>query len=172
MKPIHQNRDWKLSYDVIKKIGRGGFSVTASVKLKGTNNIFAAKKTTLTGSNPENKRRALNEMKSHKTFDFPFIVPFHEGYRDQNYLVIIMELCEGGDLYQLLQNQRRIGKYLTEDQIMVWFVELLLAVDYLHKKNFLHCDLKSANVFFTKDYRLQLGDFGMITSATALGKLC
>lgn len=131
--------------------------MTASVRCKHDSKVYALKKTSLKKSTAENKKRANNELKIHRILQHPFIVQFKEGFVEKDSLSLVMDLCEGGDLYRVIQHQRKTGKYLSEDQIMTWFVQLLLGVDYLHRQNIVHTDLKTANVFFTKDYRVQLG---------------
>ncbi len=149
--------------------------------------IYVVKKTTLTGVSPENKKRANSELKIHRSLSHRFIVPCKECFATKDSLVLVMEYCEGGDLYQIVQHQRKVrncifdttnefvhltvlksGKYLPEDQILKWFAQLLLAVNYLHTQNMLHTDLKSANVFFTRDYDVRLGDFGMASISSTL----
>lgn len=44
---------------------------------------------------------------------------------------------------------------------MQWFVQLCLSLEYIHKRKILHRDLKSQNVFLTKNNTLKLGDFGI-----------
>jgi NIMA (never in mitosis gene a)-related kinase len=41
------------------------------------------------------------------------------------------------------------------------FVQLALALAYLHDRNILHRDLKTANVFLTRQREVKLGDFGI-----------
>lgn len=38
---------------------------------------------------------------------------------------------------------------------------MLFGIKALHSKNILHRDLKSANIFLTKNYSLKIGDFGI-----------
>jgi len=49
-----------------------------------------------------------------------------------------MEFCPGGELFYFLH---RVGK-LTESQAKFYFVEILLAIEYLHNNQIMYRDLK------------------------------
>ena len=58
---------------------------------------------------------------------------------------IIMEHCEGGDLYNKINKQR--GRLLPENVILTFFVQICRAVQYIHERKILHRDIKSQNIF-------------------------
>ena len=66
-----------------------------------------------------------------------------------------------GDLAYHVKKMRQKNEHFTEDVIMQWFVQLCLALEYIHKRKILHRDLKSQNVFMTRNSTLKLGDFGI-----------
>lgn len=66
-----------------------------------------------------------------------------------------------GDLSTYLKNLKKNGQRLDEKIIGYWFTQLLFGLRVLHSKNILHRDLKSANIFLTKNYSLKIGDFGI-----------
>ena len=53
--------------------------------------------------------------------------------------------------------KERKGKYFSEDQIMDWFTQICLAIKHIHDKKILHRDLKSQNIFVTKNGLIKLG---------------
>ncbi|RXN37104.1 serine threonine- kinase Nek1-like protein [Labeo rohita] len=48
----------------------------------------------------------------------------------------------------------------TSDNILDWFVQICLALQYIHENNVLHRDIRPQNVFLTEDGYINLGDFG------------
>ena len=56
---------------------------------------------------------------------------------------------------------------IPEARIMTWFVQMTLALNYMHQRHILHRDLKSSNVFLKSsesredDYDVRIGDFGI-----------
>jgi NIMA (never in mitosis gene a)-related kinase len=56
---------------------------------------------------------------------------------------------------------KKNNQRLNEKIIAFWFIQLLFGIKALHSKNILHRDLKSANIFLTKNYSLKIGDFGI-----------
>ncbi|XP_035750586.1 serine/threonine-protein kinase Nek4 isoform X3 [Egretta garzetta] len=70
-----------------------------------------------------------------------------------------MGFCEGGDLYHKLKEQK--GKLLPENQVVEWFVQIAMALQYLHEKHILHRDLKTQNVFLTRTNIIKVGDLGI-----------
>ena len=61
------------------------------------------------------------------------------------------------------------GGRLADATLLDWFVQMALALQYLHTRRILHRDLKTANVFLTRAGIVKLGDFGVsrVLSATS-----
>ena len=59
----------------------------------------------------------------------------------ETYLNIIMTYCDGGDIYQKIQEAK--GKHFPESQILDWMAQICLALLYLHERKILHRDLKT-----------------------------
>jgi len=70
-----------------------------------------------------------------------------------------MEYCDSGDLTDLIRARR--GAPLPEDDVMNKFVQVCLALHYVHAQGVLHRDLKPSNVLVTSSGLLKLGDFGV-----------
>jgi NIMA (never in mitosis gene a)-related kinase len=75
----------------------------------------------------------------------------------------VLEYADGGDLSQVIKAKRARGETFSEKQIMWWFVQLCLAMAYLHTDvRVLHRDLKTQNIFLTAGRQVvKLGDFGI-----------
>lgn len=73
-------------------------------------------------------------------------------------MFIVMEFIEGRSLEQYIY--REIG-LIPEQKALPMFLEILDAVSYIHKKGFLHLDIKSNNVMIQPNGRIKLIDLGI-----------
>jgi serine/threonine protein kinase len=75
-------------------------------------------------------------------------------------LSMVFEHATGGDLHEALQQQRRSGRYLSERQVLQWFVPIVAGALHLHTHGVVHRDLKSLNVVL-HDGRPKICDLGI-----------
>ena len=69
-----------------------------------------------------------------------------------------MELVEGISLLDLLKS--RENRRIDENECRKIFSQLTKAIDFCHKKNIIHRDIKLENVIVDDDFNLKLIDFG------------
>ena len=76
-------------------------------------------------------------------------------------MCLILELCENGDLNDKIKEKKQKNQLFTEKEILHYFYEILQGLYYLHKNRVLHRDLKTLNIFLTKNNHIKIGDFGV-----------
>ena len=57
-----------------------------------------------------------------------------------------MELVEDGNLDAIIKNTKKMNTFIPESDILYIFTQILLALNYIHKRNVLHRDIKSDNI--------------------------
>lgn len=72
-----------------------------------------------------------------------------------------MEFADGGDLQSKIKELKDSKSRFSEDEILNIFTQIWLAIKHLHDRKILHRDLKSQNIFLTKNGIVKLGDFGI-----------
>jgi serine/threonine protein kinase len=82
-------------------------------------------------------------------------------------IFIQMELCEE-TLYDYIEKRNLKNDYYVESLVM--FEKILCGVEYIHKENLIHRDLKPKNIFFTFSGEIKIGDLGLATES--LNKKC
>lgn len=108
--------------------------------------------------NASERLLAINEVKVLSILDHPNIVSFYNNYEWEGKLLIEMEYCEGGNLAEFLSS---LSKPLKEFEILTIFNQIVMGITYIHDRNILHRDLKTANIFMTIDKIFKIGDFGI-----------
>ncbi|XP_042261116.1 serine/threonine-protein kinase Nek4 isoform X1 [Thunnus maccoyii] len=148
------------NYIFIRVVGKGSYGEVNLVKHKSDRKQYVIKKLNLTTSSKRERRAAEQEAQLLSQLRHPNIVTYRESWEgDDCQLYIVMGFCEGGDLYHRLKQQK--GELLPERQVVEWFVQIAMALQYLHERNILHRDLKTQNIFLTKTNIIKVGDLGI-----------
>merc|ERR1719409_149968 len=89
-------------------------------------------------------------------FDCPFIVSGHGSFQDKHYLYLAMEFMAGGELFRLLVEKKKLEVAAAR----FYAAEVLLALEYIHKKGFVYRDLKPENILLDSRGFSKLADLG------------
>ena len=159
---IQENSDIYLrDYKLIERIGFGAHGIVFKSIKKEENKIYVIKQIPLFNKNINNIEEAKNEALILKKLNCKFIVKYYESFEENNTFNIVMEYCEKGDLSSLLSKLKKKNKYLKENQIWLFFIQICIGLSYIHYKKILHRDLKTQNIFLNKDLNIKIGDLGI-----------
>nr|XP_056711199.1 serine/threonine-protein kinase Nek1 [Euleptes europaea] len=160
-------------YIKVQKIGEGSFGKAILVKAKENSRQYVIKEINISKMSNKEREESRREVAVLANMKHPNIVLYRESFEEGGCLYIVMDYCEGGDLFKKINAQK--GVLFSEDQIMDWFVQICLALKHVHDRKILHRDIKSQNIFLTKDGTIQLGDFGIarvLNSTVELARTC
>ena len=90
------------------------------------------------------------------TTDKTWVVDIEYFFTDDNYLYLVMEFHAGGNLMSL-QTKKDI---FSEEEARFYIAEILLALESVHKMNYIHRDLQPENILICSDGHIKLIDFG------------
>ncbi|KAK2948215.1 putative G2-specific protein kinase nimA [Blattamonas nauphoetae] len=148
-------------FQKVKLLGKGSYGSVWDVVRKVDGEHYAMKEINLRFMNAKEQEESLNEIRILASFRHPNITKYKEAFMEDDKLYIITEIVEGGDLLMLIRKRKAARRYLSEEQIWSYFIQICLGLHYLHQKNVLHRDIKSANVFLTHDGVAKIGDLGV-----------
>ncbi|NWV23699.1 NEK1 kinase, partial [Origma solitaria] len=160
-------------YIKIRKIGEGSFGKAILVRSKEDGQQYVIKEINISKMSNKEREESRREVAVLANMKHPNIVLYRESFEENGCLYIVMDYCEGGDLFKKINAQK--GILFSEDQILDWFVQICLALKHIHDRKILHRDIKSQNIFLTKDGTIQLGDFGIarvLNSTAELARTC
>ncbi|XP_044934239.1 serine/threonine-protein kinase Nek1 isoform X4 [Mustela putorius furo] len=160
-------------YARLQKIGEGSFGKAILVKSTEDGKQYVIKEINISRMSNKEREESRREVAVLANMKHPNIVQYRESFEENGSLYIVMDYCEGGDLFKRINAQK--GILFQEDQILDWFVQICLALKHVHDRKILHRDIKSQNIFLTKDGTIQLGDFGIarvLNSTVELARTC
>ena len=88
----------------------------------------------------KNKKQGIimNERNIMEEASHPFLIEMKFAFETEKYLIFVVEYCAGGELFNLI---RKFGR-VPEDIARFYIIEVLLGIEYLHKRKVVYRDIK------------------------------
>uniref|UniRef100_A0A8C2XD54 SNF-related serine/threonine-protein kinase n=1 Tax=Cyclopterus lumpus TaxID=8103 RepID=A0A8C2XD54_CYCLU len=145
-------------YDLDKTLGRGHFAVVKLARHVFTGEKVAVKVIDKTKLDTVATGHLFQEVRCMKLVQHPNIVRLYEVIDTQTKLYLILELGDGGDMFDYIMKHE---EGLNEELAKKYFAQIVHAISYCHRLHVVHRDLKPENVvFFEKQGLVKLTDFG------------
>ena len=139
-------------------LGQGGFAKVYKLTCTETNQIFAGKAISKTFfSKSRARQKLMTEIKIHRSLHHTNIVRFCNFFEDEDFIYILLELCQNQTLSDLLKRRKR----LTELEVQCFLLQVISGLRYMHLHRIIHRDIKLGNIFIDENMEIKIGDFGL-----------
>mmetsp|Transcript_32777 Transcript_32777/g.87990 ORF Transcript_32777/g.87990 Transcript_32777/m.87990 type:complete len:570 (-) Transcript_32777:44-1753(-) len=146
-------------YVIQSKVLGSGFNGVVKLATSRTSDKFFAVKLFKIWNVPREKREQFaTEVEIYLAMDHPHIARLVDVYETEEYIYLVMECMEGGELFDRVTELKRFSE--RDAANTTW--QMLLALNYIHSRNIVHRDLKLENFLYDKkgSDHLKLIDFG------------
>ncbi|XP_078789388.1 serine/threonine-protein kinase Nek10 isoform X13 [Oryzias latipes] len=168
-------------YSILDHLGTGAFGSVFKVQKQSGQNLLALKEVNLHNpafgkdkrSRDSNVEKIISELTIIKEqMMHPNIVKYYKTFLEGDKLYIVMELIEGTSLAEHFTSLKEKQLQFTEDRIWNVFIQICLALRYLHKeKRIVHRDLTPNNIMLGEKDKVTITDFGLAKQKQENSKL-
>ena len=148
-------------YKIQKRLGIGSYGTVYQVSHTEMNQIYVIKQIPLFNLTTDEISNVKLEAKILKKINSKFVVKYFDSFIENNHLNIVMEYCNGGDLGQYIDSHKNKNVKISEELIWLIFIKITLGLASIHKLKILHRDLKTLNIFLSKNLEIKVGDLGV-----------
>jgi serine/threonine protein kinase len=129
-----EGRSSLAAFGPLKRLGAGSFGEVWSAERLQDNTTYVLKGVAISELSYKEQLGALNEVKLLADMDCPHVVRYFDSFVEGPKLYIVMEMCEKGDLSQMLKRTKDKGGALAEPMVWSLLTQILLGLHYLHTK--------------------------------------
>lgn len=145
-------------YEVISQLGMGGMAKVYKAKDLNLGRDVALKVLLESvSSDPEFRERFRREARASAALSHPNIVQVYDFFEAGKDVFIVMELVDGRDLRDYLQERGR----LSVDEAVRITLDVLSALEFAHSRGVVHRDISARNVMLSRDGSVKVADFGI-----------
>ncbi|KAI8876423.1 Pkinase-domain-containing protein [Backusella circina FSU 941] len=152
-------------YNVIEQIGDGSFGTVHKAQHKQNKTLVALKLmkkqySCIEDCQDQFEPKLLTLLPPHQN-----VIQFYDSFlAPTNDLSFIMEYSDGGNLYQLMRERKKVGLGFNHCELKNILYQILLAVSHIHRHHVFHRDMKPENLlvdYSTGKPTIKLADFGL-----------
>ena len=150
------------NFKILGQLGIGGFSTVYKVQHIMTEKIYAMK---VMNKNyiifKKYLHYVVSEFEIMKSLSgFPFVLDLHYCFQSANFLYMIIDYCPNGDFTNLK----------CINNLKLFFAEVILAFEHIHKHNTVYRDLKPENIILDEGGHIKVCDFNLAKSGVTKEK--
>ena len=157
-------------YDFIHEskspIGRGAFGEVWKVTHENSKKVYCIK---ILNKKDIYEQKLINQINKEISIMYnvnhPYSVKLVNHFEDNEKLYLIMELATNGNLYNLIQNNKK-AKNKKLDLIKKLIIQTIEIIKHLHSLNIIYRDIKPENLLLDENYNIKLCDYGWATYIT------
>ena len=152
-------------YSLDKSLGKGAFGEVFLTTQKGSDKLFATKKIERNSVEKDDMvKYFINEVQILRELDHPNIAKFQCIKKTKNHYYIIMEYCNGGELYKTLKKymEKNNGRPFTQEIVQHLMRQIVNAFRYIHKKDIIHRDIKLENILLNYETEQDKKDMNLM----------
>jgi len=116
----------------------------------------------------DNEKQAMAEL-SYYTRS-PFIVKLYHSFADRKNIYLLLELCDGGDLYQVMRTQP--GHRMDEKFSRFYAACVASGLESMHLRSIVYRDLKPENLILAENGYVKIADFGLAKKTLRTFTVC
>eukprot|EP00736_Rhodelphis_marinus_P002926 Rmarinus@m.26781 len=141
-------------------LGAGGYGMVKLVEnRKDPGTRFALKMLNIQHIIRHGQEEHILDEKIHlHEVNHPFIINLYRTFRDTQYLYMLLELSQGGELFTILRKRKRFDDKAGR----FYAASVVLCFEYLHNRHLIYRDLKPENLLLDAEGYLKLADFGFV----------
>ena len=88
----------------------------------------------------------MNEIRILASISHFNVIKYCDAFVERNNLYIVMEYAEHGDIFRQITKKKEANKYMREEVVWVYFLQICLGLKALHDRNILHRVSRSVRV--------------------------
>ena len=140
-------------FKIERQLGKGSFSCVYLVTRKADQKIYALKSVTMDKLTKKEQQNSVNEVRILASVSHPNVIGYREAFWDDNAqtLNIVMEYADDGDLQTKIHQMKKNNGVFEEETVWSYAIQMIEGLKALHDKKIMHRDLKSANIFLSKN---------------------
>ena len=142
-------------YEILEKIGEGGFGVVYKGRDPFIKRIVAIK--TCSSEDTGVRERFFLEARIAGNLHHPNVVMIHDFGLDEETPFLVQEFLDGEDLDRMIEEKRAIPIEQKIDHLY----EVARGLGYAHANDVIHRDIKPANIRVLSSGRVKVMDFGI-----------
>jgi serine/threonine-protein kinase len=152
-------------YQRVRSLGEGGNGEVDLWHDQDIDRDVAVKRLKQTGT-PELMAQFIQEVQTTGKLEHPGIVPLYDvGLDEEGRYFFVMKHVQGETLEQIISRLRvgdpaYVQRYSYEVRTQI-FLQILHSVQYAHRKGYVHCDIKPANIIVGTYGEVMVLDWGL-----------